>query len=86
MATPAPWRDVVKICDNFEYMVRPETRPRVSRTTASAPPASESHPNRVHGSPPEGFNVRSSPLMSPGVVVAAMGRSSAERFLPRRVP
>ena len=29
MATPAPWRDVVKICDNFEYMVRPETRPRV---------------------------------------------------------
>ena len=38
MATPAPWRDVVKICDNFEYMVRPETRPRVSRTTASAPP------------------------------------------------
>jgi len=38
MATPAPWRDVVKICDNFEYMVRPETSPRVSRTTASAPP------------------------------------------------
>ena len=86
MATPAPWRDVVKICDNFEYMVRPETPPRVSRTTASAPPASESHPNRVHGSPPEGFNVRS--FSDPGVVVvvAAMGRSNAERFLPRRVP
>ena len=63
------------------------TQPRDGpRTTASAPPASESHPNRVHGSPPEGFNVRS--FSSPGVVVvvAAMGRSNAERFLPRRVP
>ena len=27
MADREPWRDVVKICDNFEYMVRPDAFP-----------------------------------------------------------
>ena len=31
MADREPWRDVVKICDNFEYMVRPDAFPRPAR-------------------------------------------------------